>query len=917
MRNKNKKTLRCTAWLQALCAAIAVVGAAGAQYGLYDKPYDLTGVGTGWTPRNSFLLRPNTGMEYRNFGWERYRERGIGFDWLPTYDQLGEPWIASSATVFSWIEDRTRAPDFSSSFSRGVGRHNGIVIARESFKNSVARVYVGDAVRTTFTSLTLDLSRFTGVRADAVIGQNHELTVLATRPSDPRLPIRLNVVGDVVRDQGTLLGGGHWEGRFLQGALFLGTTFVNHHRFDSLQENGNFLRGTMPAEMNPDTVAVRILDDSPLGGRRGAAIYDGRADATLRRAAQENRVVKDIQPLVVASAGVRRVGDHWEVEDGEFVEYVVPVPSGTVGVHSSATVAQDYRIGMRQVHRAVDRAKVTEEVRRPPLETRLRSAGDGTETTQVVGFDYGLSSAMNVGGLNGKLALGGLEMEWEFARSSSHYQFPEEQIGTRSSYAGNAYYAHGVYDWRILTLGGEYFSISPKYNSYAFDSGNYRQGDLIATGRDDFITKDFMGNNFGFYFNEVQTNAFRTGNSKRNMTFPLVEDNDDDDQYKDQGQNDEPVLLRSQPLESGVYPGWDLDRDGVPDYNRNRNNIPDYLEPFFKYWQDEQVFYWGDDFNHNGVLDYFEDDSLPDYPYYKDERGSHLFVDWRTPLRGLSLRLGRFRIDQIAGTGHNHVDYLASTYRRVIPGKARLQWEHEIKWVEDDIPNHTFQYLLDEEEVDVEGGYKSVFVIDGLEMRNSTVNRGYVGTHWSPLRGLNLVNNIRYELNGKQQAQFADGAAQEAEELNTWAMVNKADYTGVWWRFRLQPMFKHILLKQDLQGGAGPGGIGRRRNITEIIPIFLGGYEFTDRTSLEFGVEGLPFFAERFIDRENEALDFKAQTYLAQIKMKGNSGGFNVFIITGVQYTKKKFDEPDLPSGSFVRSFFQVFVGEQILAASE
>ena len=180
--------------------------------GLYDKPYDLTGVGTGWTRGQFFLLRPNTGMEYRNFGWERYRERGVGFDWLPTYDQLGEPWIASSATVFSWIEDRTRAPDFSSSFGRSVGRHNGIVIARESFKNSVARVYVGDAVRTTFTSLTLDLSRFTGVRADAVIGQNHELTLLATRPSDPRLPIRLNVVGDVVRDQGTLLGGGHWEG---------------------------------------------------------------------------------------------------------------------------------------------------------------------------------------------------------------------------------------------------------------------------------------------------------------------------------------------------------------------------------------------------------------------------------------------------------------------------------------------------------------------------------------------------------------------------------------------------------------------------------------------------------------------------------------------------------------------------------
>ena len=448
---------------------------------------------------------------------------------------------------------------------------------------------------------------------------------------------------------------------------------------------------------------------------------------------------------------------------------------------------------MRQVHRAVDRAKVTEEVRRPPLETRLRSAGNGTETMRVVGFDYGLSSAMNVGGLNGKLALGGLEMEWEFARSSSHYQFPEEQIGTRSSYGGNAYYAHGVYDWRTLSLGGEYFSISPKYNSYAFDSGNYRQGDLIATGRNDFITNDFMGNNFGFYFNEVQTNAFRTGNSKRNMIFPLVEDNDDDDQYKDQGQNDEPVLLRSQPLESGVYPGWDLDRDGVPDYNRNRNQYSR-LSPslslntgkmnrcFTGETTSTTTAYW--------II--LRTIPYPTIPTTRTNGGSHLFVDWRTPLHGLSLRLGRFRIDQIAGTGHNHVDYLASTYRRVIPGKARLQWEHEIKWVEDDIPNHTFQYLLDEEKVDVEGGYKSVFIIDGLEMRNSTVNRGYVGTHWSPLRGLNLVNNIRYELNGKQQAQFADGTAQEVEELNTWAMVNKADYTGVWWRFRLQPMFKHI-----------------------------------------------------------------------------------------------------------------------------
>jgi len=897
---------------------LLMIGGARAQYGLYDKPADLTEVGTGWTPRSKFLLRPNTATEYSNFGWERYRERGGGFDWFPAYDQLGEPWLTGSSTVFSWIEDRTRAPDYSSYLYKNLGRHNRIVVARESFSNGAVRLSVGDAIRTTFTSLTLDMARFPGIRADAILGQNHELVVLATRASDPRQTTRLaRYLGDDYVAEGTTLDGGHWEGRFLQGALFLGATFVNHHRFDSLQESGNFLKGTMPVAMNPDTVVVRVADDSPGGGVQGAAVYDTRMRITVRRGAGENRVVQDVRPVVVASDGARRVEGHWEVDGQDYVEHVVPVPGGAVGLSSSSTVGQDYRIGMRQVYRTVDRVKVLEEIRRTPLEIRSRSGGDGPGGAREVDFDYGLSSAMNIAGLNGKLALGDLNLEWEYARSTAHFQFPEEQIGSRSSYSGAAYFLRGTQEWWRLVLGGEYFSISPKYSSYAFDSGNYRQGDPVTPGREDYIVADYIGNNFGFYFNEPQKNTFRSGNDKRHMVFPLVEDNDDDDQYRDQGQSDEPVTVRTQPLESGVYPGWDLDKDGVPDYNRNRNNLPDYVEPFFKYWEEEQVFYWGNDFNHNGVLDYFEDDSLPDYPYYKDERGPHFFVDLRTPLRGLSFRVGRMRIDQIAGSGKNHVDYVSGSYRRVFPGRARLQWEHELKRVEDDIPNHTFQYLLIEEEVDIEGAYQSVFVEDPLSMRSSVVNRGYVGTRWTPVRGLNLHNNFRYELNHQKEDEFADGTAQGAEDLNTWALVNKANFAWNWNRLTLRPMFKHILLKQDMQNGTGPGGIARRQDITEIVPIFLANFAFTDRTSLELGAEGFPFFEERFIDREDESRDFSSQTYLGQIKMKGRSGGFKVFIITGVQYTRKEFDEPDLPSGSFVRSFFQVFIGEEILAASQ
>lgn len=912
------KFCRTSAWVLGLSLLLA--SAARAQYGLYERPADLTGVGTGWTPRSQFLLRPNTGMEYENFGWIRYRERGGGFGWLPAYDQLGEPWLAGATSVVSWVEDRTRDPDFSSRFYKGgvlSSRHNSIVVAKESFNNGALRLSVSDAMRTTFTSLTLDLSRFSGVRADAILGRNHELVVLATRSSDPRQMTRLaRYLGTEWVAEGTMLGAGHWEGRFLQGALYIGGTFVNHHRFDSLQESENFL-GTMPVSMNPDTLVVRIADDSPAGGLQGAAVYDGSMSLTLRRSAGENRVVQGIQPVVMASDGARWVEDHWAVEGQEYVEHLVPVPSGAVGARYSSTVGQDYRIGMRQVHRAVNRSTVAEEIRRTPLVIRSRSAGDGPGRAHEVEFDLGLSSAMNIAGLNGKIALGGLNLEWEYARSTAHFQFPEEQIGNRSSYSGAAYFVRGVRDWWRLNLGGEYFSISPKYSSYAFDSGNYRLGDPVIPGRDDYIVADYSGNNFGFYFNESQTNTFSSGNDKRNMIFPLVEDNDDDDQYMDQGQSDEPVTVRTQPLESGVYPGWDLDKDGVPDYNRNRNNLPDYLEPFFKYWQEEQVFYWGDDFNHNGVLDYFEDDSLPDYPYYKDERGAHFFVDLRAPLRGLSFRIGRIRIDQIAGFGQNHADYVSGAYRRVLSGRAQIQWEHELKRVEDDIPNHTFQYLLIEEKADVEGIYQSAFIEDRLRMRNSVVNRGYLGTRWTPVRGLHLHNNFRYELNHVKEDEFADGTTQDADDFNTWALVNKADYTWNWKRLMLRPMFKHTLLKQDMREGTGPGGLAQRRDITELVPIFLANFGFTDRTSIEIGAEGFPFFKERFIDREDEQRDFSSQTYLAQLKMKGRSSGFKVFIMTGLQYTRKEFDEPDLPSGSFVRSFFQVFIGEEILAGSQ
>ncbi|MFP6644469.1 MAG: hypothetical protein VCF24_13080 [Candidatus Latescibacterota bacterium] len=894
-------------------------GQAQTRYGLYEEPAQLGTFEQGWTPRSRFLLRPNTALDYNNVGWTRYRERGSGFDWLSTYDQLGERWLAGSASMFSWTEDRTQAPSYSSSFRRSgnlQGRHNGIIVAKEEFSAGALRFMMGSSLRSTFTSLTFDKARFNGIRADAIIGQNHELTILSTRASDPRFRIRLVDIGDEVVDQGTLLTGGHWQGRFLQGAIDFGATLVNHHRFDSLQEDGNYWRGTTPRQMNPDSVIVRISDDGR-GTTGGATVYGGSARLTLRNEANVNRIVAGVQPVVFVTDGVTRQDGHWLVQGSDYLEQVVPVPNSAVGVYTTSAVADDYQLGMRQVHRATDIVSVTERIRRSALLIRQRAEGDGQGTARDVSFDHGLSTALNVMGLNGKVSLGKAVIDWEFARSLAYFQFPEEQIGTRSHYAGNAFFARGSQGWRNVTFGGELFSISPRYQSYALDDRNFRRGDHVAFGNADVVDRDFNGNNFDFYFNEIQPNVYNTGNEKRSMSFGFVDDNDDDDQFLDQGQNDQPFRIRTQPNESGVYPGWDLDQDGTPDYNRNRNSIPDFAEPFFKYEQEEQTFYWGDDFNHNGVLDYFEDDSLPDYPYYKDERGNHVFVDLELPIKGLGLRLGRVRVEQIAGSGKSDADYVALSYRRIFPGLARLQWEHEFKLVEDGIANHTFTYILDENVSDVDGLYSSVFVEDRMHMRDSNLNRGYIGTYLQPVRGLNLKNNLRYEINSKNAGNFGGGLSQKSETLTTWALVNKIDYTWQWHGVSVQSRLKHLYLRQDEQMGTGPGGLPSKRDVTELVPILMGGFRLTDLTSLELGIEGFPFLKERFVDRDNEILDFDSETYLAQLKMKGLSGGFNVFLVTGIQYTRKEFDDKSLESGGFVRTFFQIYVGEQILAAAQ
>ena len=132
-------------------------------------------------------------------------------------------------------------------------------------------------------------------------------------------------------------------------------------------------------------------------------------------------------------------------------------------------------------------------------------------------------------------------------------------------------------------------------------------------------------------------------------------DNDDNDQWPDEMLNELPSAEKS---DSGIFPGLDENNDLIPDSDQNFNGIPDWTEPILFYDADPPDFIYGIDFNNNGVVDYRENDALPDYPYPRDRRG----LTWWATKKGLGrwgkwASVGYYTMQEPAGGGEAKAIY--------------------------------------------------------------------------------------------------------------------------------------------------------------------------------------------------------------------------------------------------------------------
>ena len=844
------------------------------------------------------------GVGYRNYDLEEENRR---------FDLFGDLLI-DGVDILEFSEVRRDAPGVRGSFESRRGRYDGffnkLVMAEEGFGRWSTRLIIGDHVRTYFTPMTLNLPRFNGIRWDGS-SRKSSFSMIAAHLTNP-LEFRTGSLApdDAVQNFrvfGTSLFGGHWQSR-IGDFLRLGTTFVNTHRFDSeASDKINGLKGTVPGLVQGGlkTVFVFFADDAPDDSFAGAEIHQVvmRADGVLVEPLRVGRIDQLInkltitpdltstiqikpneidylrrnqswlQPVVEASnrpffAAVlediaREVlpptrGAPLRASGTDVVFYQFAVPDTVSDIEFEALLADDYSVD------------VVGAVQVPFLASgegafyydwhhALRAEGHPSNRSNLrqVRFGYGFPTGLSIMGLDFDAQILGFEIKGEFARSTNHLKMPTDR-GKRRERDSSVFYFNVLKSLHDrVDAGGEWFDMPDDYNT-------------------EFPIFQSSG-------------AGPTVGGRLYRPFALVEDNDDLDDWPDELEHNDPFdpYFDSQGLGHGVFPGLDLDGDGILDFAAIGSD-----SPFLQYHVEAPDLSFGDDFNNNGTPDLRENDNLADYMYPLDHRGFHAFLRYN-PTSRAQLRLGAYRMEQPTLGLDSDAEYIEGQYQRDWQDLGYVRANHRIKWVQDGIPNTVFNF-----------GSQSSLQQDLLENRDAIDNLTYVEWGLWTVPRMNIRTIATFKHVDLSDRAAADPLLASPGTITHFAMANKIDYTYNWQRFKIVPRFKHTYRRSKFPDRQIPDSQTRR-----LIPILQVDYAITPNTVLKTGVQGFPLLPERSIDPANPERDFRKNTYTGFLQNRSNYSGYDLTILMGFFRTFTEFSGSLRPSTGYIEYFFKVYIG--------
>ncbi len=725
----------------------------------YEVEYALPEVHRWYTPSQLADLydRPwqDVDTRYARTTYNRYVNALLeGYDF---YDLLGSP-TGRGWMVYSWnqtqpgprgdeiIKVPTLSPrgdvrDAAADFSAYNRSFNNLVIATDKRGSGVYRLMVGDAIATTFTPLTFSKPRFNGVRLDWS-NNWYGATLLLARPSAPDGPPPgvAPRPGNGARTDATHLSGGHAE--FQAGrAARLGLSYVNVRNASTQLSlaHANPLDGTLTSNQNQALrkVWVRLRDDSPADRRGGAALLEYEivlvdTNGHELRGRQVGLVPTLTGGFDQGSALVADGSEYIQLEyDLGTFAYEGLNSAGLDRVSVELKVADDYRVEMASNVQTDGQAQQAAVVFLPV--ERAEGNVQDRSNTRLLRLDYGLPVASDIIGVDwnladwmgfsvqGEIALNRLALNYPNPAHTQHYRFLRQAPAMYTQIS----YRH--LPWRFF---GEGFSIADAYST-------------------------------SFWLTE--TNGIVKYRAPIPELYELVDDDDD--------QNGLPEWTRpAQPGGEVAWPGYDENQDFLNDYNQNNNLIPDYEEPFLRFRADRPQFLFGMDMNHNGTIDRFENDELPDYPYQKDHRGYNLYGQVEV-LPGLDLFAGHQRLQLISGDGRTRAWYGMGTWDRdTAQGRMRLIAHGEL--VRDNIPDHLVMWV---QPVDTQGRMRPL--PDLLPTQDAWKQTLYADWEQRLGEGIRLQHRFKWDLLHQRDS---DASLQEREgrrNAGLLGLVNKAEWS--------------------------------------------------------------------------------------------------------------------------------------------
>ena len=907
------------------------------------------------------FLNYGTHSPYRNYAFEPYAPPPI-FGWsVPRYDRLGN-YIMQGRVMLSADETRPGLSNFEGlRFETGnvyaVGLPFNYTVLQDAYKGRsyAMMVLLGSdkvetsPVRARFSPLTVNITRYTGVRFD-VNGPKNKATFIYGRGAGDRDRFSLFTVPeieDIAERSPVIIWGLHWQTQ-VGSALRLGSTFINQHIMDTMSKKGSILTGNISNDMlPPDLIAVRVVDDSPHDLSSPAAAYsvdivvrgeDGEGNARTITNSADLAVdgvewVPSLAKIPVALGGGTAVGEHWEaVGEGQMIEFPFEMPDGFLSQEAQfvSRVGGDYRLQVRQQHShtytrviagrtrvstkttmrwpASPRSSTVEssgfdgdggDLKYPvdfkfgeqvPAYTVARSAGTPRDLApRTVRFDYGFPTAQSLASVNMHFDYAGLQLNGELAYNLQNFKYPV-MAGSRHTKQMAAYYLTAERRLPFLgpkapRIGLEFYRIPPDY------SGNYdsRRGGAI------------------FHTDVPSTPP----NTSLTQEFNLYDDNDDGDKWPDDMPDDTPLAGQN---DAGVFPGLDENHDNVPDTDQNANGIPDWDEAFLFFWADPPEYIYDIDMNNNGLPDLTENDNDADYPYRRDQEGHHSFVNCADYVPFLDrLSVGFLRSKQTAGEGESRVNYLRWESRIKRGEWGNVDVKGDIKRVEDTIPDPTFLWRTSTDPranslviQESSGQYKLLSLRepdrDLMAMRNSTVTTLHVGSDLRPAEGLDVRLRYKWHINRQHEDTFSDSSVQEDETLSRLTLSQRLEYRyPLGQRTTLKARAKHLYWRD--------AGYSRelRRHWSTFGLLFEEEVKLTDRTVFVAGQEGIPgLLPVRHADHNAEDGDFDRWTNVFMLRMQGEYLGWKMVSELGFQHERKETDLADVTNRTF---FIEIFFG--------